>query len=52
VVAARERVEAMRALLEAQRLRENLLQERYKRLTDERDDLLAAAQGQQPMAVQ
>ncbi len=47
VVAAQERLEAMRALVEQQRQREVLLQERYKALVQERGDLQAAAQQQQ-----
>jgi hypothetical protein len=46
VVAAKERLEAMRALVEQQRQREVLLQERFKTLNDERGDLLAAQQQQ------
>ena len=54
VLAAKERLEAQRALVEQQQQREVLLQERYKALLDERSDLLAAQQQgqQQQVAVQ
>ena len=51
LLAAGERLEGMRALLEQQRQREAALQERYKQLVGERDDL-AAGGGQQAVAAQ